>query len=144
MLYQTQKRIKGLTKRSDGTAAIEFALISPILMLVVIASIELGLITLATSVLETATANAARSGKPTGDQLLIESEVKRIGSGLLKPAGINFRAIPNGSITSDGGQLFTYETTYSWPLFTPLMSNIFGDANGNYNIVVTIPAIVEP
>lgn len=143
LMNRLTRKTEELAKRDDGVGAIEFALLSPLLMLVVMGSIELGLITLANSVLETATVNAARSGKSSGNQGFISDEVKRIGGGLLKSSNVIFTAQPS-AIRSDGGQLFNYRSTYRWKLFTPLMANFFGDRRGNYNIIVNVPAVVEP
>ena len=165
--------LKRLRRGEDGIAALEFAMVAPVLLLLVMGTFELGLILTAQVLMESATYTASRMGK-TGQGISdstqaakIKAEIARVGGLIMDPARIvvtstyykNFQQVEkpepfndaNRNGKRDSGESFTdwngnakwdamsgdagygnkdevavYTSTYSWPLFTPLLSSVMG------------------
>lgn len=86
--------LKRLARHEDGIAALEFAIISPVLMLLVMGTMEVALILTAQVLMESATYSASRVGK-TGQvatdstrEATIKNEIARIGGLLMEPSKI--------------------------------------------------------
>ena len=128
-----------LFSRSEGTTAIEFALVAPILLLLILGVIEFSLIMTVNSVLEGAVLAAAREGSTgyvppgqTQDQY-ITSLIKARVAGLLDTSRLII-TIPTAS--DNPGQIVQYTISYPWPI----VSNLLGKAvanGGDYTITVT-------
>ena len=80
---------KRLQRSEDGVAALEFAMVSPVLLLLVMGTIELGLVLTAQMMMESATYSASRLGK-TGlgrsdatQAAKIKAEIGRIGGTIM-------------------------------------------------------------
>lgn len=82
---------RAAARDESGTAALEFALIAPVVFLLLLGIIELSMVMLTTSVMESATVNTARLGKTgyvaanTTRQQEIINSVKNRTAGLLDP-----------------------------------------------------------
>jgi Flp pilus assembly pilin Flp len=86
--------IRQLRRCEEGATAIEFAMISPVLFLLMIGVVELGLVLAAQNIMESATFSASRLGK-TGyiesgktQEEMITEELSRMSSVLLDPSRI--------------------------------------------------------
>ncbi|MBV8939447.1 MAG: pilus assembly protein [Alphaproteobacteria bacterium] len=140
----------------DGATVMEFALVGPILVLLLMGALEFGLLLWATAVLDTATASGARLGKIGFNQSFISTEMDRLSAGLLDPARLSiqessyssFSSLQGGgagaSGTGSGGDAVVYTVTYPWPIFTPLLQHILPNTQGNYIITVTTAVRNEP
>lgn len=102
------KRLVHFTRDSLGAAIIEFAVVAPLVFLMLMGLIEMGLILFASSALEGATNIGARIGK-TGYTVggasredYIRQEVARLTSGILDPSKIEFSILSYGSFSSVG------------------------------------------
>jgi Flp pilus assembly protein TadG len=175
----------------EGATAIEFAIVAPVLFLLVMGVIELGLIFFTNAVLEGATNIGSRIGKtgyssggPREDYIM--SRIRELSGGILNTDNLtisilsynNFDnigqpeacitaqcravdAVPgidfvdtngNGSWNSDQGKsaaggagaIVLYRVSYVWKLFTPLMSALIGDAQGNVTISSVAAVRNEP
>src|SRR5262249_32746466 len=80
-----------ILRRNDGLVALEFALIAPVLLLIVLGTIEFALIMFTTAAMESATLTTSRLGKTgytTGGlsrQQLIINTIQSRTAGLLNP-----------------------------------------------------------
>jgi Flp pilus assembly protein TadG len=112
----SKRIVKRFIKRDDGATAIEFAIIAPILFLLIMGILEFGLIYYAKSVIENAVAYAARLGitnnqytgnvrvaqsatSPTDRVAMIKENILARSDGLLKPDKISISC-------SSAGQTF--------------------------------------
>lgn len=124
-------RIHRLRREERGVTAIEFALIVPVLLLLVLGTIEISLVMFAQSVMESATFNASRLGK-TGfvasgstQQAGIVGMLNQRSGGMMDPAEITITSVAyaqydevgeaegyddaNGNGQWDSGETFTDE-----------------------------------
>lgn len=184
------KSLKRLGRGEDGIAALEFAFIAPVLLLLVMGTIELGLILTAQMMMESATYTASRLGK-TGQGVRdstqaarIKAEIARVGGVIMDPKKIivtstfykEFDQVEkpepfndaNKNGKRDSGESFTdwngnakwdamsgdagygdeqqvavYTSSYSWTLFTPIVSSVIG-TNGKVNITARTIVRNEP
>ncbi len=95
-------------RAQEGAAAVEAAIVLPLLLLLVIGIIEIACILFAESVLENATASGARTGA-TGfaapgvpREQYIRSEIIRLSSGLLNPGRVNISILAYNLFTDIG------------------------------------------
>lgn len=145
-------------RKSDGNTAIEFALIAPMLFLLVMGILEFALIMFAAMVVENAATSAARvglTGRDATDQYgntasrlgFVRGEVDRLSGGLLDTSKLTFDPKAYGTldnISGDGAdgignadEAAVYELRYDWKLFTPLLGQFFG-ADNTYSITSTV------
>jgi Flp pilus assembly protein TadG len=93
------RRVKRFRKNADGVTAVEFALVAPILLLLIIGILEIGLIVTAQAMLNNATFMGSRTGK-TGykesgqtQAQTISSAIKKAASSYLDPAKISLSSV---------------------------------------------------
>lgn len=148
-----------LIRNSDGAAAIEFAILAPVLFMLMLGTVELGLLMFASSVIENAATNASRIGLTGNDGnnnfgdtdarfAIVENEVYRFAGGLIDPARLHFDPVVYNSYTNvngggpkglgSGGQAVTYDVSYDWEFFTPLIGDLLGNDEGVYKITSSI------
>ena len=166
MLYQ-----RSLKTHNEGAAIIEFAIVAPVLFLLLIGFIEIGMILFATTVVEGATNIGARIGKTgytTGGltpEQYITSRIDQLSAGLLDSSKLkitmqayaDFSTIGNGNPCTPGqapcpyipgpggnGQVVLYRVTYPWALFTPMMAKLMGNGNGIFTISSVATVKNEP
>jgi Flp pilus assembly protein TadG len=148
-----------LMKNQDGATIIEYALVAPILFLMVFAIIEFALVMYATSVIETAASAGARYGI-TGSSYDVEAAqdpcnsaratyirqaVDKLSMGLVDTAKITittevFDDYTNVAPKFDsktanygcGNQVIMYNVQYDWDITTPFISQYFN--GGVYTI----------
>lgn len=157
-----------LRKNREGATAIEFALVAPLLFLLIFGTIEYGIIMFVSSVVEGGTANAARMAK-TGvgrstdsnpearaaqDRERIENLILERGGNLLDrdnlevimtPASVETGANPDGLNTVGGaGEMVTYTSTYTWNVLTPIMRQFLGDDEGQIRLRAVTVVYNEP
>ncbi|MDE3060592.1 MAG: pilus assembly protein [Pseudomonadota bacterium] len=119
---------------NKGAAAIEMAIAAPVLFLLLMGIVEIGLMLFASCVVEGATAIGARidnvSAIPGGlsRDAYIRSQIGQLSSGFLQPA------LPSITAQPMGNSVTLYRVTYPWAVTTPMIRQIFGDANGNFDI----------
>jgi Flp pilus assembly protein TadG len=189
----TNPMLEGLRQRfktdETGVTAVEFALIAPVLMLIIMGTVEVGLMTAAQRMLDNATFTGSRTGKTgyiaTGktQAQTIQDGIKKAAPVLLNPSKITLSSIAypdysyikpeaftdtnknrkwdsgepyvdanNNGKYDDGtgvsglgscGQIVVYTATYSWKLFTPLLSRLIG-TGGYVPLKSSIPVKNEP
>lgn len=94
IIFRTQALPWRFIRRQSGATAVEFALISPALILMVVGIVEFGLLRTAQAILDNAAFAASRVGKtgystPTSTQAqLILAAVRKASSGYLDPSKI--------------------------------------------------------
>ncbi len=147
--YRSDSQIKKSWQRDqNGATIIEFALIAPILFLMIFAIIEFSLVMYATGVVENATASASRYGitgnnydtTMTRDEY-IRSTIDRLSMGLIKSDDIkittenfaNFEGVTPTGKGSDpdygaGNETVLYHVDCDWKIMTPLVASFFKDA----------------
>ena len=148
---------------SKGTAAIEFALISPVFFLLFMGIFEIAAIMLVRTSLEGAILDVSRFGRTgsvvTGQtaQATATDIVDQYTFGLVNPANLvltvtpyaSFAAMPTvANAPTTGTQNFgaanqdvLYTLSYNWTFFTPLVGK-FLSTNGT-SITLTASAVVE-
>src|SRR5687768_14884101 len=104
-VFKKRMRILGC---ENGASAIEFALVAPALMLLVMGTLEMGLVVTAQVIMETATYSASRLGK-TGyvdedatQEETIRAEVARFGRLMMDPAHIEVTSASYGGFDKIG------------------------------------------
>lgn len=158
---------KHMIHNSDGAAAVEFAILAPVLFLLLMGIVEFGLILFASSVVENAATMAGRYGI-TGDNYteagdfyknkgglsrddFIKKTVQDLSGGLLDPSKIEIdnRVYPSfagaqagntgaGANFGAGGQAVMYYITYRWKFFTPMVGEFFSKNGGYYDITSAV------
>lgn len=152
-------RKTSLIKDHEGAAAIEFALVFPVMLLLTMGILEFGLIMHVNSLVDNATQEAARLGI-TGNtygyadrSTLIDSEIReRVGFWLKESdqLKISTQVVASGITTISpedpyaladinngygvGGEAVIYKVDYAWKVLTPLMAEIIGDDDGKFAI----------
>jgi Flp pilus assembly protein TadG len=151
----------------QGTTAVEFALLSPVIFFGLMALTEFGLMIGAQQLLENAAFNASRLAKTgyaaagqtqaqTVNQILV-NELSSYGT-LINSANVTMTEADYGSFSSASGgggasgygasgQIVAYTITYPWKTFTPMICSAFGsacNAQGYINLNSTIVVKNEP
>ena len=181
---------RACVRDARGVTAIEFAVIAPVLLLLMFGILEFSAIMLVSNMMESATAITSRLGK-TGyvtagssrsDTIL--ASVRDRTQGLVNPALLSIAskyysqfsqigdpepwndANANGvaetgeyqDINGNGqwdadmglagyggaGAVVVYTVTYPWPIMTPILREVIGNAQGNYVINATSVVKNEP
>lgn len=182
------RRFVPFLRSAHGGSIIEFAIVAPVLFLLLIGFIELGMIFFTYSVMEGATGINSRTGKtgfPTYNTApertqLIRDRIRQFSFGYIDNSNLvitvlAYRSFENvgqpepcvpptdpapcvggfNDINGNGqwdadqgradaggsGEVVVYRVTYPWQIFTPLMSNLLGDAQGK--ITLTAAATVR-
>jgi len=148
-----------------GIAAVEFALLAPIMILLLVGVTEMSLILLADHLLENATYNASRlaktgfieSGK-TQMETVMDELLGRLGglSPLLNPARLSVSSTVYGDLSDIGqpgegstglgtaSQVVVYVISYPWQTFTPLIGDLVGNEDGVITLTARIVVRNEP
>lgn len=131
----------------DGATIIEFAIIAPMLFLMIMGIIEFALIMYASSVVENATAAGSRFGitgsSYSGDDrsAYIKGSIQRLSAGMLNEDNVvikrtiynNFGGVSSSTANPQDGafgcanQAVLYDVSYNWNLFTPMIAYFFDD-----------------
>lgn len=149
---------KHIIRNSDGAAAIEFAILAPVLFTLMLGIVELGLLMFASSVIENAATSASRIGLTGNDgnnnfgdtdarRTIVENEIYKYAFGLIDPSKLSFDPVVHHSMTNvngggpkglgSGNEAVTYDVSYDWEFFTPLIGDLVG-TNGVYKITSSI------
>lgn len=155
---------KHIIRNSDGAAAIEFAILAPVLFTLMLGIVELGLLMFASSVIENAATSASRIGLTGNDgstanggagnfgdtaarRAIVENEIYKYAFGLIDPAKLHFDPVVHHSMTNvngggpkglgSGNDAVTYDLSYDWEFFTPLIGDLIGK-KGVYTITSSI------
>jgi hypothetical protein len=139
-MFRCVRKQRGFTTHNRGVTSIEFALLALPLFLLVMGTLETGLVVYCKIVLEgatTSTGRKAKVGEDGSDELArlasIRAEVRRLAGGLMDPDRIEFRMKQLGTVDDgedhpgSGGDLVVITASYPWRIFTPLMGEIFGN-----------------
>lgn len=152
--------------QTQGSAAIEFAIIAPAFFLLFIGIFELGAIMFVKTSMETAILQVSRFGR-TGDtvkgqtiQQTAQSLVADYSFGLLDPSKLiltvtpypNFASMPllqdapdDGSQNfGSGDQLVLYTLSYDWDLFTPLVAKLLSPNGKSVKLKASTVVVNEP
>lgn len=158
---------KNIFKNQDGATIIEYAIIAPVLFLLLMGIIEMGLFFYASNVIENATVASSRFGI-TGQEYktrpicpnsedrsaFIRCSVERYSRGVLDPADVRIQAkVISGGFENvnpeeydfgederdygGANQAVVYRVSYTWKFFTPLIGKFFSD-DGEYDIESTV------
>lgn len=143
-------KIYGFIRDKDGNAAIEFALIAPMLFLLLMGIVEFALVMFSMSVIEGASTSASRLGLTGRDAdsnfgntdarfTYVRNEIDRLSLGLVDASKVRFDPVvhagfgsagtPAGEGLGSGNEAVTYELSYDWNFFTPMIGNFFGPDN---------------
>lgn len=148
------RRLRKLRKNEEGATAIEFAMVAPVLFLLIFATIEMGIYFVTQSALDGAVSNASRSYKAaarsnsTGAEAgEIKSLVVRYGGGLLRPGKLYVIAdrlsgwggsesydYSTGTWGNAGstGHIIQYRVYYDFQFTTPIVKRVFKDIGRKY------------
>lgn len=121
----------GLSKRKKsakletGQSLVEFAIMLPILLLVVMGIIEFGFIMNSYLTLQNAAREGARAGALGSSNSAVESIIKTGSTGLIQDS-ITVTVIPEDG-SRHTGKMLTVKVTYKYNLNVPIINNIFAD-----------------
>lgn len=150
-----------LFRQENGVTAIEFALIAPVLFLLLFGILEFSLIMFASSVIEGATAHISRMSK-TGaersqaatpaarsqeDLARLRQMILERGGGLIRDDYLSVQTRPQGSpvgTVGKAGEKVAYVVHYDWHVFTPFLGSIIGDDDGIFPISSMTVVVNEP
>jgi Flp pilus assembly protein TadG len=111
-------------RREFGQEALEFALIFPILFLILVGIFDLGRVTYFASLLHNAAREGARYGTVfPGDTAGIQAAVNDLAIGL-NPADLVVTIVVDGT-----AEIIQVSVAYDMPLVTPLVGSFFGGGN---------------
>jgi len=152
-------------KAKRGVAAMEFAMILPAFVLLMVGTTEISLVMLTQHLLENATYNASRTAKTgyivagkTQLETVMDVLLTRLGglSPLIDPARLTVTSEAYGNLSQIGqpdqgeaglgtaDQVVVYTISYPWQTFTPLIGRLIGDENGIINLSSRIVVRNEP
>lgn len=134
-------------KKESGQALVEFALVLPLLLLLVFGIIEFGRIFQASLVVSHAAREGARQGvvEDVGRKDRIEDVVEIAGSSIGLDRNVNLTITPSDAVALDAlgrGSTLTVSVHANVNLITPIISNILSD-DGIYNVESTAVMRVE-
>jgi Flp pilus assembly protein TadG len=162
------KRLRG--RGTSGSAAIEFAMIAPVLFLFIFGTIETGVIFFAQTMLQNATADTARqirtgqlSGNLTASQIAtnvcgeVDGLITNCASGLMVDlrafssfTGASYPSVSNGDGSVNTSALTIQSTSdcaivllrtfYSWKIMTPLMTPLLQTGSTGASILTSSAA----
>lgn len=153
-------RFGRVIRNNDGATIIEFAIVAPVLFMLVFGIIEFSLLMFASSVVEGATNNAARLSKTGAERAVTGSAAQRAaadaarlrqlildrGAGVLKDENLVITTVREDNTNSpmgNSGEVVIYSITYHWNVLTPLVGPLVAD-DGIYEIVATTAVVNEP
>jgi len=157
-----------LLRNSQGATAIEFAIVAPVLFLIIFGTLEFAIIMHISSVVEHAVHEGARFGitgndykdRSSGQDMDRTAFIKysieqRIGHWLYEPEmltintrvlnsiqGINLDGtIGDNNGYGNGDQTVIYKVTYRWQIMTPFLREALGsDEDGTFTITSVVAA----
>lgn len=144
-----EQKLRKLTLNNSGVTAIEMALIAPFLFLLIVGTLEMGMVIFVNVVLEGATTTAARDAKtgnfsadPNVDddsrEKFIEREIVKRSAGLIDKDLLEFEITSyednildadssTGNSAGGPGDLVVMTVKYPWNFITPMVGKHFGD-----------------
>ena len=186
-LLTPRRALLTIWRDAGGVTAIEFAVIAPVLLLLLFGILEFSAIMLVSNIMESATAISSRLGKTGYQQAGLTREATILASinsktqGLIDPAKLTVAAksysefdkigdpepwndANNNGLAEAGeyqdingngqrdldmgiagyggaGAIVVYTVSYPWPVMTPLLRPLIGNAQGNY--VITTSSVVK-
>lgn len=179
--------LRRLWRAREGASALEFAILAPVFILLMLGITEFAIIMLVSNIMENATSISSRLGR-TGyneaalsREATIRAQVERKAGVFLDPARLTIDAKSysqfnqigdaepwndsnhngiaeageytdingNGVYDTDMGMagyggaedVVVYTVRYPWPVMTPIMRELVGDANGEF--IITAHAVVK-
>lgn len=154
-------RISQFYRQQRGATVIEFAIVAPVVLLLLFGIIEFSLMMFVSSVVEGATANISRMSK-TGalrstdadPQIRAEQDSESLrqmiiqrGRGIIREENLFVQTRPRNSQNNtmgEAGELVIYTVRYDWEIITPFMSTMLGDDEGVFGISSTTAVVNEP
>lgn len=152
-------------KAKRGVAAIEFAMILPAFVLLMIGITEISMVMLCQHLLENATYNASRTAKTgfikegkTQLETVMDVLLTRLSglSPLIDPAKVSVGSIVYGDLSDitnpelgvtglgTASQVVVYTISYPWQTFTPFVGKMIGDEDGVIKLTSRIVVRNEP
>lgn len=162
---QRYLRLSRHKKRCRGVTALEFALIAPVFLLLLMGATEMSLILMAQHLMENATFNTSRLAKTgytengqTQQETLtakLNTELQSMGS-LIDITKVTMTATSYASLSQIGQpeqgqegfgtaqQVAVYRVTYPWRVFTPLLAHALDAADSQITLSSRIVVRNEP
>lgn len=149
----------------NGTGVIEFAIVAPVLFIMLISLVELGMMFAAWTTLEGATNLAARFTKTgyidsNAPVQTLEGSFKHFVAttsyGILDATKIGFdikayetfadivNPTKGTAGVGAGSDVVVYRITYPWELFTPVLRGLVGDQDGTMTLQAVVTVRNEP
>ncbi|MGA2192022.1 MAG: TadE family protein [Nitrospirota bacterium] len=145
-------RHKKLLRQKDGQTLVELALVLPLVLLLMFALIDLGMLFYVNLTLQNAVRQGARynitgqaeTGKSL-QQVIMDNSNGLVGppnkngyaitTELVTPGNNTFSNLTGSNFGGKAGQIILVKLNYTWPLMTPLIKPFF--PNGQYNFTVS-------
>ncbi|MGE4352446.1 MAG: TadE/TadG family type IV pilus assembly protein [Bdellovibrionales bacterium] len=166
MLIGHRKRFaSSLNKARRGVVSVEFALVLPVFIFLLVGIIEMSMMLLAAHLIENAVYNASRTAK-TGYVIEGKSQIETVMgviktrlsglSPLIDQDKLSVSWMSYGDLSSIGqpdqgtesmgtpSQIVVYTISYPWKPFTPLIGDLIGDDNGLIKLSSRIVVRNEP
>jgi len=119
--------MKKRRNNEKGTALVEFAIVLPIFILILIGTVEFGIVLHDYLILQNASREGARSAAVGISEPAIEQRVRDFAFQLNNP-NLTIEVINAQGVR---GSTVTVRASYPVPLITPLMKNLVGSSNFN-------------
>jgi Flp pilus assembly protein TadG len=113
-------------KNRKGQAMVEFVLILPVFLLLLLGMVDLSRVISANFVLENAARSAARVGVVSNSDTDIITAIEN-GTESLNESTITYTITPTEGSRGSGDEL-TVEINYTVDILTPIVSNVIGDS----------------
>ena len=150
-----------LLRQDSGATALEFAIVAPVLFLLLFGIIEFSLMMFASSVIEGATAHISRMSKTGAERSTAEDSTTRAaedaarlrqmilerGGGVIRDANLVVLTQPKesqGNTVGEAGEKVVYTVSYDWHVMTPFLGTILGDEEGIFPISSMTVVVNEP
>jgi Flp pilus assembly pilin Flp len=122
-----RKALRRLWQDRSGAAILEFAMVLPPLCLILLGMFEVAMLMFCQASMEGALREAARYGVTGQDNATPAVRIAKI-----------------KQIVGDAEQIIRYTVEYDWPLMTPFMARIMGNAEGRVPLIASIVLRNEP
>ncbi len=138
------KSKSSVARTTQGSVAIEFAILAPVFFLLLMGLMEIGIVLFIHASMEMAMSAGARlsTGSQFGQvsrETYIINQIMSLTGGVLNPGRLAFTTttLPTsaGTLTNPlAGAVVVYRVNYPWHITTPIVGRLIGNAQGNINI----------
>lgn len=123
---------KGISTSENGTAIVEFAVVSPLFFLLLLGMMQFGMLIQAKLHLTSACAQTTRwASFEVRSVEEIQSKIDELVSPMLPIPGYESTVVALSPVYDSSGRTVTVSAYYDYPIFVPIMSAFFQDGSAH-------------